>query len=174
MPEIPFHLEKQEATNWCWAAIAVSVNHHFAPGSRWRQCGLVKAVLGKAPEKDRPKNPDWCAKPVPRQCNRSYYLEDALRRLGRLKRCSGPLGYREIQREIDADRPVCARIEYRDKGRSGHFVVITGYHTDHSLDIADPWYHGGKVKYQVFKTNYRNSARWTHTYLVRGGKTTCP
>lgn len=175
MPNISFPMEKQKAVNWCWAAVAVGVNRYFAPNSHWRQCGIAEVVLSQAKGQDKPPLPvrACCTKPIPRRCNQPWYLEDALKQVGRLKgwpkaRC---LSFKEIQRKIGARRPVCVRIQWREPGNPGHFVVISGYHITRArvrqVDVEDPATGSGStVNYVTFKSNYRGSGRWTHTYLV--------
>ena len=40
-----FQIEKQRKDKWCWAAVSVSVDHYFSPGSTTSQCQLAKEVL---------------------------------------------------------------------------------------------------------------------------------
>ena len=179
MPNITFQMEKQKTVNWCWAAVAVSVNRHFAPDSHWRQCGIVEVVLSRAKGTDKLPLPvhACCTKPIPRRCNQAWYLEDALKQVGRLKGWPKAvhLSFKKIQREIDAQRPVCVRIQWREPGNPGHFVVISGYHITRTrvrqVDVEDPATGSlSTVHYRTLVSNYRHSGRWTHTYLVEEGR----
>ena len=179
MPNITFQMEKQKTVNWCWAAVSVSVNRYFAPDSHWRQCGIVEVVLSHAKGPDKLPFPvhACCTKPIPRRCNQPWYLEDALKQVDRLRGSPKAvhLSFKKIQREIDAHRPVCARIQWREPGSPGHFVVISGYHITRArvrqVDVEDPATGSrSTVHYGTFVSNYRHSGRWTHTYLVEGKK----
>ena len=161
MPRLSFRMQKQLTHVWCWAAVSVSVDRYFDRGSEWRQCGLAKEVT---------KQPVCCTKPVPHDCVKPFFLEDALEIIGRLKGdpTSGPLSFKQIQHRINNDRPICARIGWR--GGGGHFVVISGYRTHkgvRQVDIDDPQRKGAStIDYRTFVHKYRAVGRWTHTYPV--------
>ena len=42
---IPFVMQHQQQTQWCWAAVSVSVSHYYSPWSGWTQCAMVNAEL---------------------------------------------------------------------------------------------------------------------------------
>jgi hypothetical protein len=69
--------------------------------------------------------------------------------------------------EINADRPVGARIGW--SGGGGHFIAIAGYSTNGGqfLDVEDPWYSASTVTYAVLQTAYEGSGAWTHTYYTK-------
>jgi hypothetical protein len=170
---IPFHIEKQAATNWCWAAVAVSVSRYFKPASGWRQCGLATIVLRAADGDDAPVIPacGCCAKPRPRVCNQPWWLNEALDRVGCLrgKAIQGPLSFADIGRRIHRGKPVCVGIDWR--GGGGHFVVISGCYKGRNgvrqLEVQDPW-HGttSSVRYSAFVSAYRRRGKWAWTYPV--------
>jgi hypothetical protein len=174
MPNIKtFRMQKQAAPNWCWAAVAVSVDHFFAPKSHKRQCGLVTEVFREWQGEGAPKVPlhGCCAKPVPGCCNKAWYLEDALKKVDRLNGdpTKGTLSFQKIQRQIKADRPVCLRIQWRKGG--GHFVVISECYTDRNgvrqVTVQDPWTGlGSEVSYYAIVHNFGRAGFWSHTYPV--------
>ncbi len=172
MPNISFPIERQKATNWCWAAVGVSVSRFFNPRSHWRQCGLVKVALSRTDDESKPKRPihACCTNPIPRPCNQGWFLEEALEFVGRRARWrNDTLSFKAITARIDAHRPVCVRIEWR--GGGSHFVVISGYHINYGgirqVDVEDPWTgHRVTVDYHDLVSNYRGMGRWTATYQV--------
>jgi hypothetical protein len=173
MPNIGFEVERQKLSNWCWAAVAVSVSRYFDRSSKWRQCGVATYVLKSAKGDDAPKVPacGCCNRPIPDECNEQWYLEDALEQVGRLKGNAreGHLSFAAVRRRLDNARPVCIRIKWRRGG--GHFVVVTGYHVDRSgvqkLVVQDPAMGGERiVNYSTLVSNYRGQGRWSHTYPV--------
>jgi hypothetical protein len=123
-------LRKQQASEWCWAAVSQAVELFYDPASDLQQCRIVgnafhRACCGKG---DAP-TPD----PV---CNRPGYLHEVLDGLGLLVKSSedprsgaitGPVSFDQLCREIDHGRPVCVLIKWRGGGGRGHFILIEGY-----------------------------------------------
>jgi hypothetical protein len=155
-----FTLQHQLQTNWCWAAVATSAAGFFDRATTWGQCTLVNAELGQA---------GCCNDGSSGACNVPWYLDRALDRTGNLKsKSSGTVPWTKIRTEIDAGRPVGARIGWR--GGGGHFVVLTGYRKAgkvEEVEVQDPWTGRSSLPLDVFKTNYKNAGTWTHTYLTR-------
>lgn len=123
---VPLH--KQQASEWCWAAVSQGVELLFEASSDLKQCQVVSRGFKQAccgADGSPVRGP---------QCNRPGYLHEALDALGLLARprgkdrppyVQGPVAFSTVQREIDRGRPVCVLIHWRD-GR-GHFVLIDGY-----------------------------------------------
>jgi hypothetical protein len=158
----PFQIETQKELNWCWAAVGVSIDRYFSPTSRLKQCQLAQEVLNL---------PGGCCDD-PSNCNLPGDLEEALkaRSVKRLKKTltGGILTFREIQGQIDACNPVCARIGWQDETR-GHFVVIYGYSSSSAgewVSIADPYFLDSTVPYTQFVNSYLDVGVWTDTFLV--------
>ena len=98
---LPFNMEPQTQTNWCWAATSKSVSQFYFPSTTWTQCKIASAELGG----------NCCVSPVPSSCNVPWYLDRALTRTNNfVKVVSRSLTYDEIYSEIHAGRPVGARI----------------------------------------------------------------
>jgi hypothetical protein len=172
MPTINFNMEKQEHSDWCWAAVAVSVERHFDPDSTWCQCRIATRMAKM--EKLTVKDCGNCRerRPAPRACNRTWYLDKALRLVGRLagKPRVRALSFALTARKIHAGRPVCARIQW-GPGPSAHFVVVTGSETAKSgsqwVDVEDPFAGSSTWLYDEFRSNYQYSqGQWTDTYPV--------
>jgi hypothetical protein len=161
-----FYLEKQYEDKWCWAAVTVGIDHYFSPTSSLTQCRIARQVITGI---------ECCADPV--GCNQAEDLEDGLKAIGRWKETrSGFLSFQEIQNELDAYRPVCARIGWYDK--SGHFVILSGYRLLTSgvqlVEVADPFFANSIVTYNHFVTAYQSGnprqpggGEWTHTFLLK-------
>ena len=89
-------MEHQKRTEWCWAAVSVSVNKLFRPASTHTQCDLAATVLKL----------DCCDPETGRRCNHPHTLHTVL---GSLHLLAGepvrkPIAFEEIQKEIDAGR----------------------------------------------------------------------
>ncbi|WP_375764842.1 hypothetical protein NR798_24300 [Archangium gephyra] len=162
-------VETQKHDQWCWAAIAVSISQYYEKqASPWTQCMLANRELGMAA--------DCCVEGD--SCNTSWYLERALNRVGHYRE------YRKlvptssqfplIKQELDSGRLPCVRVSWR-KSTEGHFLLITGYITDHQngrwrefLDVSDPRYGSDTrtLEYSHLMSRYRSIGVWTHTYLT--------
>jgi hypothetical protein len=98
-----------------------------------------------------------------------WYLDRALSRTRNFVSIqSGQATFAQIKTEIDAGRPVGARIGW--SGGGGHFMVIYGYSrilTTEYLDIDDPIYGKSHLPMDDFASNYQGSGTWTHTYFTK-------
>ena len=56
--QLPFFMEEQTQSNWCWAATATSVSHFYWMQSYWTQCLVANAQLNQT---------NCCTSPAP--CN---------------------------------------------------------------------------------------------------------
>jgi hypothetical protein len=157
---LPFSLQHQLQTNWCWSACAASTSTFYDPASTWGQCPLVNAELEQS---------TCCEDGASGACNLPWYLDRALRRTGNfVSVSSGRAPWTTLRAELDAGRPVGARIGWR--GGGGHFVMLTGYKSTsgvHEVDVQDPWTGRSTLNVDEFATNYKSSGTWTHTYLTR-------
>jgi hypothetical protein len=151
-------MQHQEQTQWCWAAVATSVSLFYNPAGSRRQCELVNAELGQT---------TCCRDGSSPACNRWWYLDRALRRVGHLRSWApDPCGVDTVHTEINGQHPVGVRIGWQDGG--GHFVVVDGYSgaDGRTVSVRDPWYGSSELPYDKFATSYQGSGRWTHTYLT--------
>ena len=128
--QLAFNMEAQTQSNWCWAATSTSVSHYYWFWSNWTQCRVAGAELNRS---------DCCNSPVPSPCNVPWFLDRALTRTNNFVSIAGPVAFSAVKAEIDAGRPVGARIGW--SGGGGHFVCIYGYSSflnDEYFDIDDP------------------------------------
>ena len=123
-------LRKQQASEWCWAAVSQAVDKFFDPASDLQQCKIVSNAFHRAccGAGDTPVRES--------ACNRPGYLHEVLGTLGLLAKPSpdaglpaikGPVPFDQLRGEIDRGRPVCVLIKWRDGGGRGHFIMIEGY-----------------------------------------------
>jgi len=82
---------------------------------------------------------------------------------------TGPLSFNAIKTEIDQQRPICVRVQWKDGG--GHFAAIVGYDIAATglqrVFIADAFYGDSSHSYDLFVSKYQGEGVWTHTYLVQ-------
>ena len=170
---VPLTVQKQENSEWCWAAVTVSVDLFFRPTSTHTQCDVAGGVLrrvccsgGKLSKSD--------------PCNVPHALHTVLGRFHLLADdpIRKPLTFLQVKREIDAGRPVCVLVKWRNNDGSvsdrGHFIAIKGYRvaTDGKqfLSITDPFYRPSEINYEDFSSKdagYRNGRGvWFATFLV--------
>lgn len=158
---LPISIQHQLQSNWCWAACASTMAGFYNPATTWGQCKLVNAELNR---------PSCCEDGGSGDCNLPWYLDRVLQRSGNFgSKLSGRAPWATLRTELDAGRPVGARIGW--KGGGGHFVVLTGYRSAgdvREVEVQDPWTGSSTLAIDAFATNYKNSGTWTHTYLTRG------
>jgi len=152
-----FEIETQEFDQWCWAAVAVSVERYLSNQiHNVKQCDLAGQVLGTT----------CCPGRV--ACNRAERLQTALKKIGQSPEISGPLNFPQVQKQIRDGYPIGVRIEWRNG--SAHFVIIRGYRSAGGaqiLNIADPWYDNTMQDYQKFCDDYMGMGTWTHSFLLQ-------
>lgn len=161
--QLDFTMQAQTESNWCWAATATSVSHFYRVRSRWTQCRVADAELQRT---------DCCGSPTAGPCNVPWYLDRALTRTRNLVRVTGPVSFSAVRAEIDAGRPVGARVGW--SGGGGHFTCIYGYSTvlgQAFLDVDDPIHGTSHLTVADFSTDYQGSGTWTHTYFTKGWPT---
>ena len=151
-------MQQQVQDQWCWAAVSTSIAEHFG-STTWTQCIVVSRELD---------DESCCANGSAPACNRTWYLEKALSRVGALERMEdgGPVNLNQFSAEIDRGHPICIRIGWA--GGGGHFVAIGGYRSDGALvAIEDPWYGASEIPVGHLNGRYQGTGRWTHTYYTR-------
>ena len=168
---MPFTMETQEKTHWCWAAVAVSVKKFFAAASTLTQCDVVFPVLsndGVIPGvRNCCTNKDLCNFPAVLQDALQLGITNNLRRTA-----TNPLpfaGRTSVKSELRAGRVVAARIAWPSGG--GHFVVIDGFTQYTSgaqiVNVADPFYEAGLMFYDELVSSYLGDGAWTDSFLLK-------
>ncbi|HLI62087.1 MAG TPA: hypothetical protein VKV05_01720, partial [Terriglobales bacterium] len=70
---LPFEVQPQLESEWCWAAVSTSIAHFYSPSSAVTQCQVVNQQL---------KRTDCCTNPGSNNCNQPGYLDQALQYVG--------------------------------------------------------------------------------------------
>jgi hypothetical protein len=157
---LPFVMEQQEQTEWCWAAVAASVSRHHDPSSTWTQCLIADAEFGVN---------ICCDDGSCRACNRSHPVGSGLRRTGNLDRfLNRAVDFDEVKAEVAARKPVCVRIAWQPRG--GHAAVIAGYVEAGGaryVIIHDPLHGESTCEFEEFLTGYRLVGRCTSACLTK-------
>ncbi len=159
---LSFSMQTQSQTQWCWAAVSASVAQYFSASTTWaNQCDVANTTLGRT---------DCCGTGAGGPCNIPYYLDTALTTVGHYSNViSGATNYDGAVAQIDQDRPLGVRIGW--SGGGGHFVVVCGYDHDPAIpteevEVADPYYGSSTLDYNAFKTAYKSTGTWTHSYYT--------
>lgn len=160
-----FIMQTQSQTQWCWAAVSVSVAGFYQPTSNLGQCQVVNEELGRD---------DCCGGGVFTGCNIPFTLNTALSRVGHLRGqiVTNPTAFQDVDTEITNSNPLGCRIGWF--GGGGHFVIIHGASTDTSggfikqwVAVADPLYGPSDYLVDDFTDAYRQTGRWTHSYFTQ-------
>lgn len=156
---LPFTMQAQTQSNWCWAATSTSVSRYYSIFSPWTQCKVASEELGLT----------CCTTPVPGACNVPWYLDKALTRTKNFVSIQGGTAtWNTVKSELEKGLVVGARIGWN--GGGGHFMVLHGVSSiglTKYLHIDDPIYGKSVLTYQQFATNYQSSGSWTHTYFTK-------
>jgi Flp pilus assembly protein TadD len=154
----PFQIIKQTEGEWCWAAVGASIKNYFSPGTPpLRDCDVANAAFSTT---------GLCGPtPVPERFDTGQLLQDVLQ--GNLQasgvKADTVLSFEEIQTQIAASTPVCARIVWSGEF-GGHFVVIHGWGIsasgDRWVDVADPFYPNSTVLYESLVSSGCASNLW--------------
>jgi hypothetical protein len=161
--QLAFRIEPQRQTNWCWAAVSVSVARFYDPASSWTQCAVADRAWSRQ---------DCCGTEGSdeRTCNQDWFLDSALE----ITRCLVGMEQRaftfdEVLGEIGRGAVVGCRVEW--SGGRGHFMVIVGWRIGDRgkryIDIADPIYLDTQIVFDEFARHYHGGGDWTHSYRTR-------
>jgi len=158
---LSLQMQKQQQTNWCWAAVSTSVSLFLNQQSNWTQCKVANSAL---------QCKTCCGVGAGgKDCNKPWYLDKALNVVEVACRTQdAPTNFVDVQTQIDKGQPLGCRIRWNEY--EGHFVALTGY-TDSSptqyLEVADPGEGTtSDVPYNQFCSAYRNAGTWTHSFFV--------
>jgi len=151
---LPFTMQSQQQTNWCWAAVGTSVGLFFETGS-WTQCDTATGCLGGGK--------DCCKNPGP--CNVYGFLDQSLtytKSFDSMTSSTTPLS--EIEQKINSNKPVCTRVAWN--GGGAHFMAITGYDGS-KIVIQDSIYGTTVMNYSSYPASYKGGGSWTHSYYCK-------
>jgi hypothetical protein len=158
--QLAFLMERQQQSNWCWAANAVSVARYYNGASTWSQCGVANSQLSRT---------DCCGTGAGGACNVASVLDGPLRVVSHFNRMVGAtISYTDMRTEIDAGRPLCVRQAW--SGGGAHFLAILGYHANAGGEwvlVDDPIFGPQDVLYTTLVAGYQTTGSWTHTYFTQ-------
>lgn len=153
---LPFNMQRQLQSQWCWAATSASVSLFYNSGSGWTQCLVAEQIMGTG----------CCGNPTP--CNNPSYLDQALTVTNNYVALSGPITFQQVSVELSAGRVIGVRVGWY--GGGGHFMVIYGSDTINGVNyysIDDPIYGKSQITEAAFLSAYQGAGRWTHTYTTK-------
>jgi len=175
---LPYHIEPQEQSAWCWAAVAASTVRYYDPGNKAlaMQCKVADLCLDR---NVLPPHVDTCCG-APWDANLLCELKKALDRVGTNDgQVKSPLAFDDVVAAIDRGQPVAIAVTWKASSAT-HFAVIRGYcATDNRkfFAIADPW-DFGTVNYHdadEFLSNYLgHPSTWDESYLTKAPLTKAP
>lgn len=157
---MPFKMQSQKNSNWCWAAVSASTSVFYNPLSTWTQCLVANACLNLTV---------CCNTPTPSQCNVYGYLDLALTKTGNFVSMStGTTSFANCTTQMNTWRVLGARIAW--SGGGAHFVAMSGVSLNGStqyVTIRDSIYGTSTIPYTTFVNNYQGSGSWTHSYFTK-------
>ncbi len=167
-----FDVQRQQQSNWCWAAVTTSLLNFFNEENSLAQCQVVQQCLSLLSDFDSAAT-DCVQHSRSKACNRTFKLPDALDEMDLLfARCNYALTLDEVRQQIHAGVPVGVRIGWR--GGGGHFVLITAVFDEPEgevqswLRVADPLDQAASyITWQTLRDRYKGSGRWTHSYIFQ-------
>jgi hypothetical protein len=164
-----FVMQRQQQPNWCWAAVAASIDSFLNAPAKTAQAAVATKVL-------KDQVPAGCEinGQLNAACNLGNSLTAALDALHRLARqpIPRPLKFAEIREAIDARFPIPVRIVWDDDPDTAHAVVISGYIPSAipQVQVDDPFYGRSVVDLETLVSGYHSVGTWDRAYPVLGGK----
>lgn len=149
-------VDKQKLSNWCWAAIGVSLSRYYNR-KEVSQEYVAAAIFNVADDEENILNN--------KEFNTDQRLDKVLELLSCFSHWSlGKPSFDRIKVEINNGRPVCVRIQWYKGG--SHYVVIKGYRDKGtSLQIEDSLTGYNECFYDEFPKKYKNTgAVWIETF----------
>lgn len=146
-------MQKQEKTQWCWVASGLTIAQYQGYGST---------------------QTDFCNRAAKHNANLSCDNQPAT--LGDMASAWGDLGmphtgtglsraasFAEVRTDVDAARPLGARIGWKSGG--GHMNVVYGYDTsNNTIGVGDPWPDTATYTWWNYNDYVNNSSfSWTHS-----------
>lgn len=170
---LTFVMQPQQESEWCWAAVAVSINAFLDPPSNapptWTQASLATQLLAQVLQWSPPVNCDMDPR---QQCDQPAGLDVALGITKNLRQGGAKfntyLDFASIQCWIDQQLPVGVRIVWPEGG--AHFVALSGYVVfssgEQKVLVQDPLYGPSVQDYSSLQGQYIYQGTWHDTYLV--------
>jgi hypothetical protein len=166
VPEFTFDIDQQKNTQWCWAAVAVSICRYYKD-NRWpQQCALVNDIFVPI------RGSTDCCQNSDFPCDTPWALDEVLSQSNHLGQSFGVVGFGQLNREITANRPIGVRINFG--GILGfHFIILAGAFVTQDgtqmVKVADPSLASGNInsiQYDTLTDDYKPGAIWDQTYFT--------
>jgi hypothetical protein len=152
-----FDMQRQQQSNWCWAAVSTSVAHFYEFHSTVTQCQVVNQQVGRN---------DCCQNGSSSNCNVYGFLDQALGFVGHLDHVdSSTETYATVLGQVVTFHPLGIRVAW--SGGGAHFIAATGHEQGNMVVIDDPIYGTSVVPYTTLMGTYQGSGNWTHSYFTR-------
>ncbi|RSK38974.1 papain-like cysteine protease family protein [Hymenobacter perfusus] len=135
--DLKFHIQVQEKSNWCWAAVSQAVSRYILKYKKYEQVTIASKMTGCSCI-------TTCLENYP--CNKMQLLDKTFRVTGckynSIYSCGKIMPawvLPKIIGRIDMHRPIPCRIQWVTE-RTGHFSVIYGYYLENVnwIFVADP------------------------------------
>jgi hypothetical protein len=193
---IGLRMQYQETTEWCWIAVATSINHFYNPASTATQCAImttigqningfakntsacpsaaaVAKVPGLAAILANPYGPSAenvlnnTVLGIPTEYIKSGGVGDALNVHGN-NGGGGTLTLDLVASELNAGRPICVDIQWNGVNAGQHVVAIAGVLNDQLL-ICDPANGESVIQFEDFPATYSGGASLIGISLTKKG-----
>ena len=185
---IGLRVQYQQSNEWCWIAIATSINKYYNPSSSWTQCAVMTDVghrLNAFPSNTTacPSQATIATNPtlaaalsdpyapaaeyilddarwgVDRRYLKSGSVKDPLITVGNWAADLGPVvSLAQIATEVNAGRPVAVDIDWNPGNVGQHVVAIAGVLGD-SLLLLDPVNGTSVMRFAHFPAAYYGGAK---------------
>lgn len=151
--DVPLICDKQTETNWCWAALTISIERFYHPNRINTQCRLANAVLARN---------DCCHDD--HRCNNEEFLNRSLGHVECLEQADNVKAEDvDVEASLAKQRPVCIRVQHQD---GAHCLGIVGASLNY-WKITDPGQDRPAIQFfrkDMFPDLYLVNGIWTHTY----------
>src|SRR5580704_15880825 len=142
---LPFRIQQQQCTEWCWAAVVSSVASFANSDQQPEQCEIVdkEAFSPNNPSPGCCNEANRCKAREPHQiCNAKGSVGSVLGDYNLTQDPSGqipsPSDLAKIKQQIDNCCVVVIQVADRAHPGIAHVMVITGYGDDDTVFVADP------------------------------------
>ena len=170
MNPLKFSVEPQKCCSLCWASVGQAI------------CAFYKLRESADQQEKEPDNQqdvvnlvldlNWDGFDCESKANRSEDLEVVLTRIDHFEDGLIEPSFKDIQREIDRQRPVVVHVEIDEPAAPQHAIAMYGYTQDGAVYIADPL-HAEDRKTACFK-DLLNGPDPTYHYTWKVGYRTRP
>jgi Bacterial tandem repeat domain 1/Papain-like cysteine protease AvrRpt2 len=160
-----FRIQRQQQSQWCWAAVSSSIRRYYQPASTLSQVDLVNQRRGR----------NDCHLPGPGadgdRCNKPDNTSAVIDSLGHLEQMqNNSVSYANLRSQLAIGRPVFIRIEWDGGGR--HATVAAGVEDGEFVIMCDPGSSSAAdatqgtttvVAYDTLLADYNGSGNWIGT-----------